>query len=127
MIERLFVYGTLRPGEANAHFLAKITGQWTAASLIGFHFPSGYGATEGYPVLVPSPSGRPIAGLVFEAEFTIGQWRMLDDFETDAYQRVVARVTMTSKARLSACVYAYVYALNQDDLKTLKHKRLNVA
>jgi hypothetical protein len=63
-----------------------------------------------------------------------GCW-MLDDFETDAYQRIVAKVTTTSKACLSdgacacacACVYSYVYALNQDDLKTLKHKKLNVA
>jgi hypothetical protein len=85
--------------------------------------------------LVPSPSGQPVAGLVFAAEFTIGHCWMLDDFETDAYQRIVAKVTTTSKACLSdgacacacACVYSYVYALNQDDLKTLKHKKFNVA
>jgi gamma-glutamylcyclotransferase (GGCT)/AIG2-like uncharacterized protein YtfP len=119
MIERLFAYGTLKPGEINAHFLAQIPGKWIEASLIGFHFPSGYGATEGYPALIPSFSGRPIAGLVFEAEFTIDQWQMLDDFETDAYQRVMTKVTTTSKT----CLSAYVYALNQDDLRTLKRTK----
>jgi hypothetical protein len=28
--------------------------------------------------LVASPSGQPVAGLVFAAEFTIGHWWMLD-------------------------------------------------
>ena len=104
MAERLFVYGTLRSGEKNEHFLAQISGQWIEASLTGFHFPSGYGATEGYPVVVPSASGQAIPGLVFEAEFTARQWLMLDDFETDAYQRIVASVTTASTPYLSAYV-----------------------
>lgn len=120
MTARLFVYGTLRPGESNAYFLTQISGEWIEASLIGFHFPSGYGATEGYPVLVPSSSGLPISGFIFEAEFTTSQWQMLDDFETDAYQRILASVTTASGAYLDA----YVYILNRKDLEKLKRSKL---
>jgi hypothetical protein len=103
--------------------LANVGGRCIEAPLIGFHFPSGYGVTESDPVLAPSLSSQPIAGLVFEAEFTIGQWQMLDVFETDAYQQVMAKVTTTSKT----CLNSYFYVLNQDDLKALRHETLNAA
>ncbi len=87
MIDRLFAYGTLRSGETKTHLLAHIGGRCIEAPLIGFHFPSGYGVTESDPVLAPSLASQPIAGLVFEAEFTIGQWQIPDDFEADTYQK----------------------------------------
>ena len=92
MAERLFVYGTLRPGESNQQYLASIPGKWMNASVRGVHYPNGYGATEGYPVLAPTELGQPIAGMVLEAKFTKAQWQLLDDFETDAYERIQTKV-----------------------------------
>ncbi len=112
MLERLFVYGTLRPGESNEKLLADIPGKWRNASITGILFPSGYGATEGYPVLVPDENGQLIHGQVLEANFTETEWKTLDDFETAAYDRVLNTVVTKNGERLSA----FVYILNQDDL-----------
>jgi gamma-glutamylcyclotransferase (GGCT)/AIG2-like uncharacterized protein YtfP len=116
MSERLFVYGTLRPGESNERFLADIPGKWMNASITGILFPTGYGATDGYPVLVPHENGQPIAGQVLEANFTAADWHMLDNFETQAYERVLNPIVTENGERLSA----FVYILNQDDLSRLR-------
>jgi len=112
MPERLFVYGTLRPGESNEKFLTNIPGKWMNASIRGIYFPTGYGATQGYPVLVPDENGQLIHGQVLEANFTQSHWQLLDDFETEAYERVLKTVVTEGGASLSA----FVYILNQDDL-----------
>ncbi len=115
MAERLFVYGTLRPGESNQHYLASIPGKWMNASLRGIHYPNGYGATEGYPVLTPTDLGQPIEGMVLEADFSAAQWQLLDDFETDAYERI--RTTVVGED--GAVFTAFVYVLNKTDLAQL--------
>ena len=115
MTQRLFVYGTLRPGEINEQFLRDIPGKWMNASITGILFPAGYGATEGYPVLVPDKNGQPILGQVLEANFTEADWQLLDGFETEAYERVLSAVVTEDGASLSA----FVYILNQDDLNRL--------
>lgn len=124
MVERLFVYGTLRPGESNQHYLAAIPGKWLNASIRGIHFPQGYGATDGYPVLVPTHQGPPIPGLILEASFTQDHWQMLDDFETEAYERILSTVETEEGRQLNA----FVYILNQTDLKqlALEHPELNL-
>ncbi len=115
MLQRLFVYGTLRPGESNQHFLAAIAGKWMSASIRGVHFPNGYGATEGYPVIAPTQLGQPIAGMILEAQFTQKQWQTLDEFESTAYERVLSRVVADNGEELSA----FVYVLNRADLEQL--------
>ena len=49
MTERLFVYGSLAPGESNAHVLAGIDGTWEPATVTGTLHPEGWGATLGFP------------------------------------------------------------------------------
>ncbi|MFT4862241.1 MAG: gamma-glutamylcyclotransferase (GGCT)/AIG2-like uncharacterized protein YtfP [Pseudohongiellaceae bacterium] len=115
MLQRLFVYGTLRPGESNQHFLAAIPGTWMSASIRGVHFPHGYGATEGYPVIAPTQLGLPIAGMILEAQFTQEQWQTLDDFESEAYKRVLSTAVAANGEELSV----FVYVLNSADLERL--------
>ncbi len=117
MPQRLFVYGTLRPGESNERFLVNKPGIWMNASITGILFPAGYGATEGYTVLVPDENGQLIHGQILEANFTEADWKILDEFETEAYERVLTTVVSEDGARLSA----YVYILNQDDLTRLNN------
>ncbi len=119
MTERLFVYGTLRPGMSNEHFLAAIPGTWMNASVRGIHFPEGYGATIGYPVIVPTMQGSTIPGLVLEANFTIENWQLLDEFETEAYERVLLSVMAEDGRELDA----FAYILNQSDIAKLKLER----
>ncbi|MDA0689829.1 MAG: gamma-glutamylcyclotransferase [Proteobacteria bacterium] len=117
--ERLFVYGTLRPGMSNAHYLQGIHGTWINATISAVHLPEGYGATIGYPVLVPTAKGQAVHGQILEAHFTQADWRMLDDFETDAYERVLLPVQTDQGAEL----LAWVYVLNAADAMTLRAER----
>mgnify|MGYP003669923439 CR=1 FL=1 len=118
MGQRLFVYGTLRPGESNERFLADIPGKWMNACITGILFPNGYGATDGYPALMPDKNGQLIQGQVLEANFTEADWQILDDFETEAYQRVIDTVVTED----GKCLSAFVYILNQHDLNRLSNQ-----
>ena len=45
----LFVYGTLAPGQVNAHVLAPLSGAWTEAQISGSLHDAGWGAAHGCP------------------------------------------------------------------------------
>jgi len=42
-MDHLFVYGTLRPGEANEHVMNDIGGEWRVATIKGRWFEEGWG------------------------------------------------------------------------------------
>lgn len=49
MTDRLFVYGTLMPGEINAGFLEPLRGSWQRGSVQGALSPQGLGRRAGLP------------------------------------------------------------------------------
>ena len=110
MINSLFVYGTLAPGRENGHLLGAIPGgSWVPGSVRGTLHPLGWGKTMGYPAIRLEHDGGRVEGLVFSSQ-AIGQyWGMLDEFEGDAYQRVITRVALQDES----VVEAYVYELKQ--------------
>ena len=55
---RLFVYGTLAPGEENAHVLAHCRGDWMRGSVTGRLVDTGWGAAMGFPALQIDPTGE---------------------------------------------------------------------
>lgn len=105
MSDKLFVYGTLGLGRPNEHVLTDIGGTWEAASVIGNLIEKGWGAEMGYPGLELDESGEKIEGFVFTSEFLAHHWTMLDEFEGDAYQRVVTKVLVKSGQTIDANVY----------------------
>lgn len=105
-MESLFVYGTLRPGEANAHWLTALAGTWEPATLQGRLFADGLPITEGYPVIWPAENGREIPGWLFHSPDLFHHWADLDAFEGEAYLRVQIEVKRPSGTRVSAHVYA---------------------
>ena len=107
MIQRLFVYGTLAPGRPNEHLLNEIGGSWQDATVTGTLHPEGWGATMGYPAIVLSEDGEDVDGFLFSSDKLSDHWAKLDEFEGDAYERVLAVV----KLRDNSTVDAYVYAL----------------
>ena len=109
-MQRLFVYGTLAPGRPNAHRLEEIGGSWKEATVTGKLYPDGWGATMGYPAIVPIESGEDVAGFVFSSEELADHWDELDEFEGEAYERVPVVATL----RDNSTVDAYVYALRQE-------------
>ena len=105
MQEKLFVYGTLCPGRPNAHELEVIGGEFAAGSVTGFLHDEGWGATMGYPALKLDDSGEPIAGFVFSSTNLHEHWPRLDEFEGEAYERVLAQVSLDDGSKVEAWVY----------------------
>ena len=106
MIERLFVYGTLAPGRANAHVLAPVPGTWEPASVTGTLHAEGWGAAVGYPGLVLEPDGGRVDGWIFTSDQLAEHWMRLDAFEGEGYTRVPTIVTRQDGTTVDAFVYA---------------------
>ncbi|WP_035855958.1 gamma-glutamylcyclotransferase family protein [Cryptosporangium arvum] len=113
MTHALFVYGTLAPGEPNAHVLADVPGTWEPASVTGHLRPDGWGAALGFPGIVLDANGPEVPGLLFRSPVLGDLWDRLDAFEGDGYDRV-----LTTARRPDGQVedtYIYTLAPNQRD------------
>lgn len=105
-MERLFVYGTLRPGHSNAHILEEIGGEWLPGYVTGTFYARGWGAAADFPGIVLEDNGPQVQGSLFISANLDAHWPMLDEFE-EGYDRVeVAVVTHTGQ-----CVTAWIYQL----------------
>lgn len=113
-LTRVFVYGTLLPGERNAH-VATRGGAFTAqaATLRGFRLY--HLSPEAYPALRPGPPDATVHGVVLT--YAPGSWEaalpFLDDLEglhetPPLYTR--ERVTLTLHTGEPAQAWVYVYA-----------------
>ena len=98
----LFVYGTLAPGQVNAHALAPLSGAWTEAQISGSLHDAGWGATHGCSgarlldndidkITADSFPRSVVKGVLFESADLADFWQKLDDFEGIEYQ---AEITM---------------------------------
>ena len=103
-MEALFVYGTLRPGHANAHLLEKMGGEWLPGYVTGTFYEYGWGAAAGFPGLVLSEAGPRVEGFLFFSAGLAAHWAMLDEFEA-GYDRVKVDVITLDGRRVSAWVY----------------------
>ena len=103
--ERLFVYGSLKPGHQNAQLLESIGGTWLAASVRGTLRPAGWGAGLGYPALTLDEHGAEVRGFVFTSEGLAQHWERLDEFEGEDYERVAAKVWLDDMSTVEAFVY----------------------
>lgn len=106
MTHRLFVYGTLAPGRANAHVLAHVPGTWQPATVTGRLVEEGWGAAMGFPGIVVDADGDGVPGLVFSSEALADHWARLDAFEGDGYERVTVTATLADGSVVQADVYA---------------------
>ena len=116
-MERLFIYGTLAPGQINHHILQSIPGHWEKASVKGKLLKEGWGSAHGFPGLVPVTDGengpyedntKLVQGYLFSSEKLSSHWSMLDEFEGPGYQRQLVEV----KTINGESFQGFVYALN---------------
>lgn len=105
MVERLFVYGTLGPGRPNERVLSAIGGSWEAATVNGTLRAEGWGAAMGYPGIDLSAQGGEVEGFVFSSENLSAHWAALDEFEGEAYERVLAKVKLEDGSTVDAYIY----------------------
>lgn len=106
MIQKLFVYGTLCPGRPNEHILQNIGGEWEIGTIRGTLHEKGWGATMGYPAVKLSDNGDFIEGYVFSSNQLKNHWEALDEFEGEAYKRVLTKVVLKNETITEAYVYA---------------------
>jgi len=110
-MDHLFVYGTLRPGDANEHVMNDIGGEWRVATIKGRWFEEGWGyVNHGLRGLVVDAKGQEIPGQIFTSPKLKNHWAMLDEFEGRDYERVKARAICSN----GDIVDVYVYALKRD-------------
>ncbi|WP_437889612.1 gamma-glutamylcyclotransferase family protein [Phytobacter sp. V91] len=103
-MERLFVYGTLRPGHSNAHIMENIGGEWLAGYVTGTFYERGWGAAADFPGIVLDERGPQVHGYLFISASLAAHWPMLDEFE-DGYDRVEVTVTTQDGQQLRAWIY----------------------
>lgn len=109
---RLFVYGTLAPGESNHDLIEKIDGTWQEGSVVGVLYPSGRGPTAGYPVIDLEKTGTPVKGALFTSCELADHWHELDTYEGAGYKRVKTTVTVADGSETEA----FLYVLDHDSL-----------
>ena len=103
-MERLFVYGTLRPGHENAPILENIGGEWLPGWVHGTFYARGWGAAADFPGIVLDKQGPRGDGYLFISDKLAAHWPMLDEFE-EGYDRVAVEVTMAEEQRVTAWIY----------------------
>ena len=112
----LFVYGTLAPGQVNAHVLAPLSGAWTEAQVSGTLHDAGWGAAHGFPgarlfdndIEKITPDSHPtsvIKGALFESANLADFWQKLDDFEGTEYQAEITTAHLVTGEYRRCVVY----------------------
>ena len=105
MTERLFVYGTLGPGRPNEHILKDIGGEFQMAFVSGTLLNAGWGAALGYPGIILDEKADKVQGFLFSSNQLVNHWAELDNFEGEAYERVLTQVELEDKTMVKAYVY----------------------
>ncbi len=100
---RLATYGTLGPGRPNDHQLSGLEGRWSIGSVRGDLFEGGWGAAQGFPGLILSPTGAPVTVDIFTSDDLPDHWSRLDAFEGPEYRRVATKVS-TPDGVVDACI-----------------------
>lgn len=120
MIQKLFVYGTLAPGRPNEHMLKNIGGSWELGSVTGTLHEKGWGATMGYPGIILDKKGDKVEGFLFSSDHLEDHWTELDEFEGDAYERILTMVELQNKAKIEA----FIYTIKEENKSAEHLKRL---
>lgn len=105
MPDRLFTYGSLKPGGQYAHLLSAAGDDWQPATVTGFIDANGWGHSVGYPALILHAAGSPIAGMLLTSPALDVLWPTLDEFEGSAYHRTFTDVQLADGTVVKACVY----------------------
>lgn len=89
-MEKLFVYGTLAPGQPNAHILGGVKGEWERGFVWGKLFDEGWGTELGCPGIRLQEQEQKVEGQIFSSAHLDRLWPELDAFEGDGYERVLS-------------------------------------
>lgn len=114
MPDKLFVYGTLKPGESMNQMLSSIGGSWKKGTVQGEFIRPNEIAGFPYPGVILNDESGDIDGYVFESKNLHSHWDRLDAYEGSSYRRVITEVTRDD----GQTVEAYIYELKSELLET---------
>lgn len=103
-MRRLATYGTLVPGQVNAHQLDGLDGRWLIGTVRGNLIQDGWGAAHGCPGIALDEAGAEVTVHVFESPDLPLHWDRLDVFEGESYRRVSVTVS-TDEGNVAALIY----------------------
>jgi len=113
MTDRLFVYGTLQPGESMNHLLGSIGGVWNKGTIRGELIQAGEIPGFPYPGVILNDKGDTVPGYLFTSENLSAHWEKLDQYEGSSYKRVMTYVSLPD----GRTVKSYIYELKADTIK----------
>lgn len=105
MINRLFVYGTLGPGQSHERLLTQVPGSWHKAIVRGKLYPKGIGKSLGYPAVELDNQGQEIAGNIYTSRQLPKIWRQLDQYEGEGYRRTITQATLSNGQLIDTYIY----------------------
>lgn len=111
-MNKLFVYGTLKPGCSNHYILEQIGGNSIEAKLYGYQFDENWERKTGYPGLIKGDVNAEIEGFLFISENLTKSWSILDEFETEAYSRIIVPIAIENNTAVNG--FVYIINLNFD-------------
>ncbi len=103
----LATYGTLAPGQINAHQLDALTGMWSTGYITGTLASEGWGAEHGCPGLILDGGTDRVDAHLFTCEDLPAHWARLDAFEGPGYRRVAVTV-QTEAGPVQASLYEVI-------------------
>lgn len=102
---KLFVYGTLGPGQPNEWMMRRIGGRWREAVVRGQLRPAASGRFP-YPLFSIDPEGKEVEGHLFISPDLPHYWEKLDRFEGPSYVRLLIPAYYRDGSRDVANIYA---------------------
>ena len=103
--QAVFVYGTLQPGEINAHYFQEFKGSWKKGYVLGNLEEEGWGAEHGFPGIRLDQHGIRVKGSLFKTEEIDTILKLLDALEGADYQRAITKVHLDDGTNEDAYIY----------------------
>jgi gamma-glutamylcyclotransferase (GGCT)/AIG2-like uncharacterized protein YtfP len=114
VVDRLFVYGTLRSGQAARSLVTNYVSASQAATASGRL----YSLNDGYPVLVPGPSGT-VVGELCRLRELVAALALLDAYEGQSLVRRMVQVSVDGE-RVWAWAYILAYPQAVDESEVIE-------
>ena len=91
-VQRLCVYGRMRPGGPDAHRLADLGGTWQEGAFAGYLQSGGVCSLDQCPGLAWSPTAPWNTGFILTSDALQEFWSHLDDSEGTDYARLLTQI-----------------------------------
>ena len=72
---------------------------------VGACYQEGWGAEQGYPCIVLDAAAGRVEGFLLTSEALTNEWKRLDEFEGDQYERVLAQIELDCGQVVQAFIY----------------------